>query len=343
MRHAPTLTLCILLGCSGKAQDTGAEPRQDHNIWAGWNLTWDTLSHRVSSIRTIATAEGGASLGIRGGDWSTGESWSDQASYRVHLQRVTSAGIQVVHGESWISLGPEGSASIEEQVEVSGEVVDIVLRGFEIETDVPQEEGYPDYDPALGYTSRGFGFSVGPATLEDEEAHFTVSAQLRWGPRDRDDMNTAMLLAQSSVRVAWTAIGHNGSSTVAALAGEVDLEHAPPYSEQAGIRLASELGDSPGIAGITGFDLVLSDQDGGDGGDYLRSFGVELDLNDDGAPPLTALAEMTTSSILELGTMHFAPQVQLIWIRPDSPDLKVEPFLLEGTLPVGATEIDPTK
>ena len=87
----------------------------------------------------------------------------------------------------------------------------------------------------------------------------------------------------------------------------VDLTHAPPYSTQAGLQLSTGLDGGPGIAGITHFDLDLRDQDGGEGGDYLRSFGVEAQI-DGGMAPSQVLAEVTTSSVIELGTMHFAPE-----------------------------------
>ena len=340
-RRLGWLALGLGLGCWGK-EDTGsaAEATQDV-VWAGWNHTWEKLSHRVSLIRAIAEPDGRFSTGIRGGDWSTGDAWADEAAYRMQLQRVSGRGLQIVHGETLLTVGPDGTATEEATAEISADTVAVVLRGFEIETDVAQGAAYPDdYDPVLGYTSRGFGFSVGEPTVHGEDITFEVGAQVRWGPRDREDMNRAMEAAQTRVWVAWTAIGHPGTQSRIRMDDAVDLTHAPPYSTQAGLQLSTGLDGGPGIVGITHFDLGLGDQDGGEGGDYLRSFGVEVQV-DGGMAPSQVLAEITTSSVIELGTMHFAPEVDLIWITPDVADLKVEVVIYEGTHGVGEFEIDP--
>ena len=177
-----------------------------------------------------------------------------------------------------------------------------MLRGFEIETDAAQPADYPDYDPALGYTSRGFGMGLSAVDQESGTPAFDVHAQVRWGPRDRDDMNAAMRVAQTEVRVAWTAIGYSGTASHSSLTDAVDLNHTPPWSEQSGLSLETSLTGGPGIAGITSFDLGVSDQDGGDGGDYLRSFGVELDLAEDASAPQSVQTEVLTTSAIELGT-----------------------------------------
>jgi len=345
MRSNQMLWLVAVLGaaCSSKgAQDSGTDSVPADVVWAGWNHTWTTLSHRVSFIRAILEPDEGMALGIRGGDWSTGESWSDEANYRMQLQRVRGGGLQFVHGETSLTVGPEGLASATAEAEISGAQVAVVLRGFEIETDVPQGADYPsDYDPALGYTSRGFGFSVGAPTVEGDLATFEVSAHVAWGPRDRADMNAAMLEAETGVRVAWTAISYSGTETRQTLSDGIDLTHTPPNSPQTGVALSTGLEGGPGIAGITRFVLGVRDQDGADGGDYLRSFGAEILLGEAGAAPALISTEVTTTSLIELGTMHFAPEIDLVWIAPDAEDLTVEAISREGTHPVGPVDIDP--
>jgi len=332
----------LVVGCTAsKSRDTASSPAGDI-VWAGWNHTWSKLSHRVSFIRAISTPEGGLEMGIRGGDWSTGDTFADDAAYRMHLQRVSGSDLDIVHGEATLVVGPDGAATTTQEVSVHGDVVDVVLRGFEIETDTDQVSDYPDYDPALGYTSRGFGMRLGTATQTTDGATFEVTALVRWGPRDREDMNAALRLAQTQVRVAWTAIGHTGSSQRSSVSDAEDLNHAPPYSPQSGLTLSTDLTGGTGIAGITGFDLGVRDQDGGDGGDYLRSFGVEVDLNEDASAPATLQAEVTTTSVIELGTMHFAPEVDVIWITPQSPDLAVEALTMQGIHEVGTFDIDPS-
>ena len=307
------LLLSLALGCS--AEKTEALPK--HHVWAGWNHSWSKLCHRVSFIRAIATAEGGLELGIRGGDWSTGDTWADDTAYRMHLQEVSASDLYVTHGETMMTVGPDGITTQEEEAEVQGDAFAVVLRGFEIETDIEQDIDYPDYDPALGYTSRGFGMSVGNTDRDGDTVAFDVTAQVRWGPRDRDDMNEAMLQANTGVRVAWTVIGYSGDLSTASATDGIDLLHDPPYSEQSGLSMPVDLPTAPGLIGIAGFDLQVRDQDGGDGGDYLRSFGVEAPLSDGSHAPEEVLAEVTTTSAVELGEMHFSPTVDLLWLHID--------------------------
>jgi len=338
MRKNFLIPCFLLLSC---AEPKPSEPSTPDFVWAGWNHTWEKLSHRVSFIRAIATPEGGLQMGIRGGDWSTGDTWADETAYRMQLQRVTSTGLSIVHGETSMTIGPDGQTTRTETLDMDAEAIHVVLRGFELDTDVEQDPDYPEYDPALGYTSRGFGMAVGSVDSDATEASFEVSAQVLWGPRDRDDMNAAMDLAQTHVRVAWTAIGHSGSASEASVTDALDLNHTPPYSEQSGLSLSTDLSGEAGIAGITGFHLGVRDQDGGEGGDYLRSFGVELDLREDGSAPQTVQTEVMTSSAIELGTMHFAPEIDMIWITPESDELDVQPMTRQGTHPVGTFEIEP--
>jgi hypothetical protein len=329
----------LTVGCASEPKTGSTAP--EHYVWAGWNHTWEKLSHRVSFIQAIATPEGGLEMGIRGGDWSTGDLWADEVAYRMHLQRISGGDIEIVHGETELTLGPDGLTSTDETLSLSTDAIHVVLRGFEIDTDTDQVDDYPDYDPALGYTSRGFAMAVGPVDQGSGDATFTVEAQARWGPRDRDDMNAAMQVAQTQVRIAWTAIGHSGTVQTTTAADGVDLNHAPPYSEQSGLTLPTGFSGGPGIAGITGFDLGVSDQDGGDGGDYLRSFGVEFDLPENAQAPETLLTEVTTTSAIELGTMHFAPKIDMIWIDPEDDSFEVQPVFRDGTHPVGMFEIAP--
>ena len=139
--------------------------------------------------------------------------------------------------------------------------------------------------------------------------------------------------------MAWTAIGFSGTTQQARLSDAIDLPHAPPWSEQSGLTLDTGWTGGPGITGIAGFDLQVSDQDGGEGGDYLRSFGVEVDLEDDGAAPATLQTEVLTTSAIELGKMHFAPQIDLLWLSPDASDVAVRPITVSGTHPVGTTDV----
>ena len=127
----------LALGCSSKS-DTG-EPiaGESHIVWAGWNHQWGLLSHRISLVRVKAGEDGSAESGILGGDWSTGESWSDDVNVRVHQQSVTTSALEFTSGEVSITVGPDGEATVPIP-DAAGDYV--VLQGFEIDTDLPARQ-----------------------------------------------------------------------------------------------------------------------------------------------------------------------------------------------------------
>ena len=281
-------------------------------VWSGWNHTWDMLAHRVSLIRVRSNQDGSAESGILGGDWSTGATWADSVGYRIHQQMIPSAAITAQFGETILSIGPDGSATgVASLGAFDADLV--VLSGFEITTDIEQPEDYPsEYDPALGYTSRGFGMSVALDGNNDVVANGAV----RWGPRDREDMNAAMAHADTRLTIWWTALSGIEHFENAYVVGSQELAHDPPNSEQAAVTHTLDwTEDGPGISAMSQFDLKLYDTDGGDGGDYLRSFGVEVDASTDASPPTSVSGEILTYNAIELGKMSMDLEATLHWIH----------------------------
>ena len=305
-----------------------------HTIWAGWNHTWGMLSHRASYIQVEPGEEHTAQSGIVGGDWSTGDTWSDDVEYRIHQQHITGEVLEVELGSATLIVGPEGTESANVDIDMTDPSL-VVLQGFELNTDIDQSEDYPDgYDPALGYTSRGFGMGVsvsGDGTVD-------VSASVQWGPRDRTDMNSAIPFAQTEVTVHFAALSGFSTSEGAHYAGSQDLAHDPPLSAQEGLS-EPLVWNGFGFAGIESFELSLFDTDGGDGGDYLRSFGVELAPTEDGRPPPTLQSEILTFAPLELGTMSMAADVNAVWIPLDSSTSRIEGITVSGSHPVGSYDV----
>ena len=305
----------LMAGCTGKATDTASPVAIEgptHTIWSGWNHTWGFLSHRLSLIQVKAGEGEEAESGMVGGSWSTGETWSDDVNFRIHQQHITGNVIEVEHGETSMTVGPEGVATATSFADREDFQL-VVLRGFEINTDTEQSEDYPeDYDPALGYTSKGFGMSVEQTGVGE----ITATAHLRWGGRDRDDMNSAIPHAQADVVVYWSAISGLSSSETVTFSGQQDLAHTPPNSEQSGLTSALEW-SGHGVSAIRRFDLLLEDQDGGDGGDYIRSAGTEIEPQPDGTAPDTIAAEILTTSAIELGTMRMECSADAVWIPLD--------------------------
>ncbi len=353
-------SLAALPACTGKDGDSGtATPAAPTSavVWGGWTHTWELLNHRVSLIEAILDDDETMRMGLVGGDWSTGENATDTPWYRMRVQQVSALDFAVISGETELAVGPEGSVT--ETVSISAPDVAalpnaiIALRGISLNTDTAQSADYPsDYDPALGYTSQGFGFSVGAPTIADDSVSFDVSAAIRWGfaseddPIDRSDMNGAIPHATTAVTVAWTVIGFSGTAIDAATEGSVDHPHDPPYSEQ--LALGSDdlpvsigAGGGPGFAILRAFDLGVEVPGAPDDGEYLRSFGVELIPADSASEPISVQAEVTNSSFVETGAIRFSPTIDLSWVELDDAAAAVTPLLREGSHAVGRETITP--
>ena len=328
------LMLGLTVGCTKTTDDTGplrTISGPTHTLWSGWNHTWGMLSHRVSLIEVQTGRPGFAQSGILGGDWSTGDTWSDDVEHRIHQQHVTGNELAVETGSVTFTVGPEGGAST---IVIDMDNPDtVVLQGFTINTDVAQTADYPtDYDPALGYTSRGFGVHL---RYLPAQGTVEAGADIRWGPRDRDDMNRALEVAQTEVTVHFAAVKAEAGVKRARYTGSQDLLHDPPYSEQS--ALTEPLNWSGlGVLGIERFALLLDDTDGGAGGDYLRSFGVEMPPNSSGEAPAAVSTEILTSSAVELGTMSMRVEADLVWMPLDPERSRVEGETIAGSHPVGS-------
>ncbi len=324
---------------------TGCRAPEAFVVWQGFNYRWSELSHRVSLVRAWLEPDGGLSMGLVGGSWSTGAEFTDDAAFRMRWAALSSDQLYAVHGETELLVGPEGFAEQEVTLDAEGLLSwpdhVVLLRGFWLDTDVAQSADYPgDYDPALGYTSRGFGVALGTPRVEGDTLRFTASARADWGPSgegdpaDRSDMNGAAPYATTGMTIAWTALGFKGPSTRSLLGADSPLEHDPPYSDQGPVSAEITPSSDYNLNGIAGFDLRIEPQDGGGEGEYLRSFGAELVQDDRGGGEV--LAEVTTSSIIELVPMQAAAEVLLVRarLRGAEPQLRSE----EGTHPVGLHE-----
>jgi hypothetical protein len=335
-----SLLLAVLFSFSAGCDN---EVREGH-VFSGFNYTWDQLSHRVALSRAIMNEDGSFELGMIGGDWSTGGSFTDDPFYRLRAQSISAQGFAVVHGETTLIVtGPDGaattSASITDATVAGMRDQIVVLRGFEIDTDIAQGPEYPEeYDPALGYTSRGFGFGVTEPEVDGDTLSFDVSAAVRWGPQDREDVNAAIPYAETSVVVAWTAIGFRGSVEVESVSASVELEHDPPFSEHDPIG-EGELNLSASdaaveIVGLQSFDLRMDEQSGSDEGGYLRSFGFEV-IQDASGVASYAQAECSNSSVSEELGIITTVSGDIARIQLKDKDASVSISLLEGTHSVG--------
>ncbi len=345
---AGLLALAPAIGCSGKAEDSAAGTPTSAVVWSGWNHTWDILSHRISLAGTMMNEDGSFESLMVGGDWS--HDGLDFPTYRLHATEVTSTGFVVSHGLTELTLGPEGTTTIAESVDVPGiNEMDhqiVVLRGFTIDASVEQGPDYPaNYDASLGYCSNGFGFGVSAPDVSGTDVSFDVNVAVRWGeagpedPIDRSDMNGAIPFAQTGVTVGWTVIGWNGDWSEGSGSATLDQPHTPPYSEQLALS-ASDLGLSvsggtPGFPVLTAFDLGVSVPDNASQGEYLRSYGVELS----GEGSVEVSTEVTNSSVIETATVRFTPTINAGWIGLSDSSADVSLVTLSGEHDIGAVTI----
>lgn len=337
IRHLPFIFL--LISCGNKVEG----PDGSGVVWTGFNYTWDLLSHRIALNEVTVEEDGSLSLALIGGDWSTGSTFSDVPTYRVRYQNVSARGLIIEHGSTELRLGTSGeataSASISNAQILDMENAIVVLRGYAIDTDIEQSADYPeDYDPALGYTSRGFGFALSEL---DEAGNFDVDVALRWGPQDREDMNNAIEHAQSDVVISWTAIGFSGELSSERISSTVDYPWDPPYTEHEALgadALPITIGGENGFLGLRSLDLLIVDQDGSNEGCYLRRFGLEAIQSEAGTPE-HAVADGTNSSAFEEIAVQFTASADLIWAELADRDASVEVVELSGTHEVGSAEV----
>lgn len=346
-RRLTFLVPLLLAACTGKADDS-ALPTSSGVVWAGWNHTWERLSHRVSAERAILNPDGSAELGMVGGDWSTGADDIDFPNYRMHHSAITASGFAVVHGQSDMMLGPDGTLTVSESVDAADVAAlanqIVVLRGVDILTDVPQDAEYgTEYDASLGYCSQGFGMTAGAPTVSGDSIRFDITGVVRWGPAgpedplDRSDMNEAIPFAKTSMSVAWTVIGWDGGLAEGSGSGSVDYANGiysdqPPLTEtDVGLTLS---GGAPGFPALRSFDLLVEVPANLGQGEYLRSYGVELGTAG-GEPPVTLLTEATNSSLIETATIRFSSTIDAVWIGLDDATADVIPVTIEGSHEVG--------
>ena len=339
----------LAVGCGG-AKDSGAE--EFHHVLSGFNHTWDFLSHRVSLSELFIAEDGTITSGIIGGDFSTGDIALDFVHFRVAQSRISAPGLFVGHGSLDLVVGPDGSFDETVTIEVPGigqaDQVTAAFGGFRVATDTAQGTEYPgDYDPALGYTTKGWAFAVGEPSVSGDTATLTVSGVKRWAPTDddadpanRSDMNGAIPYAQTEISVHYTVIGFDGTLTTASGTASVDYAHGsyseqPPLTQEA---LAIDINASgTGFPIIRSFDLLLEDQTSPEWGDYIRSYGLELGAG----TPMQITTEMTNSSLIEVAEVRFTPTVDVGWVSL-SGDATAETITAMGSHDIGTSTFAPS-
>jgi len=275
-------------------------------VTSGLGLAWAKVNHRISLWRVApeqvscpATVPDDVTLqvGSVGGNWSTGQTMSDTPSVAYAYNAVDggdNAAFYPVAVSLWLDA-PADEAEIDVDVSLADAQLDgyahhaVLLNGLELRTDVEQvDPDYPDnYDPALGYTSRGIGAAVRDLQVADGVARFVAHARFDLGPADRRKMNRAIEHARTKAVVHALLIGYNEGNVAAAEHGysvsydhrlllQPDYPHAPEELRQ--LTITGAPGYPVAFAGLQSFDfrLFASVEEG----DYIREFSVMASLLD---------------------------------------------------------------
>ncbi len=319
-------------------------------LLTGWEYDWEALSHRISRLRVGVNPDSSLSLGLVGGDWSTGAAFTDVPHYRVRYQQVDGAGLDILYGTVAFLVGPdpEGSATLSfDSADIpEGRTLVAVLNGFSLDTGVPQSDDYPDdYDPAFGYTSMGFGFSLGEPTRSGSTVSVPVAATVRWAPQDRDDMNAAIPYAVTGVTVDVALLAVAGEVEVAKPRADASYDFDPPYTDQAPMTAAVDFtkGAREGIVAWRSFDLQANmTGPAAEEGDYLRAFGAELVPSEAAPRRWSGVVEATLSTTSALEFTQLTAGFEGEVIRVGLADVVAEHFVVSGEHPTGLATTGPT-
>lgn len=284
--------LLFLLACS--------VPTSDFEIFGGFQFEWDNLSHRISRIEAAVGGEDGHQMAMVGGDWSTGESYSDFLHYRLPTLEVQNAKASLGQARVDLVIPPAISTPTDEEQgdgeetishtwatgvaripisEVgSWEVYTSVIQGFGLRTDVDQSDDFPaSYDPANGYAIGRFAVSVGEP--ERGETEIIVPVSLLFSPGDtgeaildRPEMNASIPFAQFSGWVEVGVVGHLRAGTDVPVEATGTHSYAPPYSEQPSSLVS--LGLPEGRLAL--WQSLSFEANPGGSGDYIRNMGAEI-------------------------------------------------------------------
>ena len=323
-------------------------PTSDFELFGGAHVEWESLSHRVSVLEAGLTAEG-PEMAVVGGDWSTGESFSDWVHYRLASVEVRGARAGMAQKRVDVSIHPRGlndDGELDREgvgrgtVEIpivelgSWPVYTAVIQGFGIQTGVGQPGSFPaEYDAAHGYPLGRLAVEVG--TVVKKEESVTVEASLWFEPAsteeailDRPAMNDSIPHARFEGWIEVAVVGHEKAGTTLPLTATGDYPYNPPYSTQDPVVL--EVDFEPGR--LAAWKFLSFEANPGGNGDYIRSIGAEILGEED----LQAVGvELTNSSAFELAPFSYAIEGTLALI-PGGRNTSVVLRSREGEAEVGA-------
>ncbi|GEM_PF-3433222 len=272
----------FLFGCT-------EEPPTQAFLLDGFGFRWEKRPHRVNKLgvklgdmipydkgllgRSCATLEGGS--------WATGEEGSDSANHCVAVTALSSSKLRFHHGQiSELKLWGSKTAPAEatetitlalDSIALSGcTQFAVLLRGFDLDTDLTHE---------FGYTVQGMAAGVGQANLAASTLRFTVRLRIVAG--EVPDRSQKLAKYGATGRVYYTVVGlvngvvtgQNHGYTLVYAPGIFPLQPSASNSQQA-VTIQGAPGFNLATVGLTEFDFTLNSGESKYPGRYLREIRV---------------------------------------------------------------------
>lgn len=300
----------LLAGCGGRASvldrscafETGVVEGDWLPLFGGHSYDWLYLSHRVAYLRAGVERPDpdgsfGVPLGLIGGDWSTGQFADDYPWYRVEHQRVSTDAVQGWFGTTTMTVPTTGHAQQRVTIDLDatklpadGDKI-VVLQGLCFDTARPLGRDYAgSYDPALGWTVRGFGVGVEAVGASEDTLDLDVSAHFQAGPLDREDLNEAIPHSEVQATVAYAVLNlpdgvltpaEHHSSMFFPSQGESYSETPLPPDDERTATVEGVAGYPTAVPVLQGFDFELNAAHDPDrAGRYLRGWHARVDAFD---------------------------------------------------------------
>lgn len=277
-----------MVGCREAEPASGPEWDDDACstlvVPSAFGLSWERANHRISEWAVGVESEDERSCEADtlaatyvGGDWTSGDVATDTPSVAARIERVQATPEVLGVGRARIALDVDAGGEARVRTTVDREPSALqgyahltpIILAVRFDTDVPQRAEYPeDYDPALGYTSRGLGVRASMARSSDTSFDVQVDARFAHGPSDRPDMNLASSLATSRVTVDVLVVGTTVSPVTGSVAYAIehpkqnigeDPEHPRADPALRRIELDGAPGAPRGLVGFSSFWFELSD------------------------------------------------------------------------------------
>lgn len=274
------LCCSMMQGCRGAK----IEPLETVVIPTHLALRWDLFPHRISFMELlfIPSEDGeGGTIEARCDGGSFGAIDTPKVRYGLTVWR--SSRLLSVPGSVVIVIPPESEAngepfsasatvSVHSKKLLRTHALAAYIRGFQITTDVydtpPSFENEIPYDPSEGYTTGGIGIALEAPERDGDEIRVSIRARNTLLPADRKDMNAAIPLATTWVRVDFIVVGALGRNARAVSAEKSysssfaeygrNTVHPHAAEEEQLFPIQGDPGPDRALMGISAFDIWLN-------------------------------------------------------------------------------------